>query len=231
MRAAIIRQRRARGAWRKSARERGRKRHENETTHVAQSPGAARRPSPNREAAVTPADTARSGDRDVSTIDGLVAALYESISGPAGPRDWERDRKLFAPGAVLMPTGPIPAVPSSEGSGADSTARTLRDDATGRRPLQRAPMSFDGWLASRSSFFAADDFYEWEVARQNFRFGNVAHVLSAYHAGRRLRDSEILFRGINSLQLFDDSRRWWIVSIAWDNERPDNPLPEWARAG
>jgi len=178
---------------------------------------------------MTPADTGRSGDRDVATIDGLVAALYESISGRAGPRDWERDRKLFAPGAVLMPTGPIPTAPQSELSGADQTGKAPAD--AGRRPLQRAPMSFDGWLASRKAFFDADDFYEWEVARQNFRFGNVAHVLSAYHAGRRLRDPQILFRGINSLQLFDDGRRWSIVSIAWDNERPDNPLPEWARAG
>jgi hypothetical protein len=27
------------------------------------------------------------------------------------------------------------------------------------------------------------------------------------------------------VQLFFDRGRWWIVSIVWDNERPDNPLP------
>jgi hypothetical protein len=156
-------------------------------------------------------------DRDTATIEGLLDALYESISGPAGPRDWERDRNLFAAGAVLMPTGPIPTAPS-ELSGAGPG-----------RPLQRAPMTFDQWLESRRAFFDADDFYEWEIARRIFRFGNVAHVLSAYAAGRRLHDPEILFRGINSLQLAHDGKRWAIVSIAWDNARPDNPLPEWIR--
>jgi hypothetical protein len=156
-------------------------------------------------------------DPDTATIDGVVTALYEAISGPAGPRDWERDRKLYAPGAVLMPTGPIPVA---------NAPRAAAPPAAGRVPL-----TFDQWLDSRRAFFASDDFYEWEVARQSFRFGNVAHVLSVYHAGRRPRDPEPLFRGINSLQLFHDGRRWWIVSIAWDNERPDNPLPDWARAG
>ena len=43
---------------------------------------------------------------DVETVDAVIAALYETISGPAGPRDWERERHLFAPGAHLMPTRP-----------------------------------------------------------------------------------------------------------------------------
>jgi|SoiMethySBSTD1v2_1073268.scaffolds.fasta_scaffold276754_2 hypothetical protein len=156
-------------------------------------------------------------DPDTETIDGVLAALYESISGPAGPRDWERDRKLYAPGAVLMPTGPIPTElpPHPPGAPVDR--------------VERVPMSFEQWLASRSAFFAANDFYEWETARETFQFGNIAHVLSAYAAGRRRDDPEILFRGINSLQLHHDGRRWWIVSIVWDNERPGNPLPDWAR--
>lgn len=153
-------------------------------------------------------------DKDTATIEGLLDALYESISGPAGDRDWERDRKLFAPGGVLMPTGPIPTAKPS-----DAPA------------VARVPMTFDQWLDSRRAFFHADDFYEWEIARRIFRFGNVAHVLSAYAAGKRLRDSEILFRGINSLQLAHDGRRWAIVSIAWDNARPDNPLPDWVLSG
>jgi hypothetical protein len=148
---------------------------------------------------------------DVGTIDAIVTALYESISGPAGPRDWARDRKLYAPGAILMPAGPVPTELSVA-------------------PVQRAPslFDFDGWVASRSPFFAANDFYEWEVARKMSQFGNIAHVLSAYEARRRPEDRDPIWRGINSLQLFHDGRRWWIVSILWDNERPDNPMPSWA---
>ena len=152
-------------------------------------------------------------DPDTATLEGLRKALYESISGPAGPRDWERDRKLFAPGAVLMPTGPIPVAGAPGGAG---------------RAADPVPLTFDGWLASRGAFFASDDFHEWETAHRTFQFGRIAHILSAYAAARRLREEPILFRGINSLQLHHDGRRWWIVSIAWDNARPDNPLPDWA---
>jgi hypothetical protein len=39
-------------------------------------------------------------------------------------------------------------------------------------------------------------------------------------------------RGINSIQPMNDGGRWWIVSVFWDAERPDNPLPaEYLRPG
>src|ERR1051325_8170084 len=45
---------------------------------------------------------------DVASVDGIIAALYDVISGPAGQkRDWERMRSLFVPGARLMPTSPV----------------------------------------------------------------------------------------------------------------------------
>ena len=35
-----------------------------------------------------------------------------------------------------------------------------------------------------------------------------------------------MMRGINSIQLFYDGTRWWVLSVFWDNERPDQPIPE-----
>ncbi|HEY6148824.1 MAG TPA: hypothetical protein VIZ69_14050, partial [Thermoanaerobaculia bacterium] len=67
-------------------------------------------------------------------------------------------------------------------------------------------------------------FFEVETARRTVVFGDKAHVLSAYE-GRRTPQGEPFLKGINGLQLYFDGRRWWIVSIVWDNERPDNPLP------
>jgi len=32
-------------------------------------------------------------------------------------------------------------------------------------------------------------------------------------------------RGINSIQLMKHADRWWIVTVMWDQERPDNPIP------
>ena len=145
-------------------------------------------------------------DEDVASIDGIIRAIYESISGPAGPRDWERDRKLFYPGARLVPTRPGP-----DGGGAIADM-----------------FDIDGYIASRTPFFEKNAFYEAEFARRTFVFGNIAHVLSAYEA-RRAPGEEPFLRGVNSIQLFNDGARWWVLSIAWDNERPENPLPDWNR--
>ena len=142
----------------------------------------------------------------LASIAAVMDALYACISGVAGaPRDWTRFRALFYPGARLVPT---------------------------RRNPEGAPVAevfdVDGYIASRSPYFAENDFFEQEIASQTFRFGHIAHVLSAYEARRR-PGGEILWRGINCIQLLDDGRRWWIVSILWDNERPDNPMPAWTR--
>src|SRR5260221_12201662 len=73
-------------------------------TTKAQAPGPT--PAP---AQTTPAPPAPSA-ADVATMDSTVAALYDVISGPAGKRNWDRFRSLFAPGAGLIansvrPTG------------------------------------------------------------------------------------------------------------------------------
>jgi hypothetical protein len=153
---------------------------------------------------------------DAITIDALVTALYETISGPAGPRDWERERRLFAPRAILFPAGPIPG-----GAGGRATAA-----AAGHGILD-----LEGYIASRSAYFAANELFETETARQTFQFGNIAHVLSAYAVRRRPEDEQTIWRGINSIQLFHDGARWWVVSILWDNARADAPLPQWAEPG
>ena len=138
---------------------------------------------------------------DVETIDSIIRALYENISGPAGPRDWEREFHLFAPGAHLMPTRP-------------------RDD--GSHSVQI--LDREGYIASRTPFFAENDFYEIEVSRREECFGNIAHVWSAYE-GSRMPGGEVILRGVNSIQLYHDGDRWWVLSVLWDNERTGIPLP------
>ena len=31
--------------------------------------------------------------------------------------------------------------------------------------------------------------------------------------------------GINSIQVVNDGQRWWVASVVWDTERPNNPIP------
>jgi len=143
-------------------------------------------------------------DPDTASIDGIIKALYEVISGPAGaPRDWAREKKLFYPGARLAPTRVKP-----EGSGGVADVFDL-----------------DGYIASRSPMFAKDSFFERETARHTFRFGHFAHVLSAYDLSRA-PGARPFVRGVNSIDLLHDGSRWWVLSIAWNNESPDNPLPD-----
>jgi len=142
---------------------------------------------------------------DAVSIDAVIKALYESISGYAGePRNWERDRALYAPGALLIPMRPP--------DGAAAAAEIL---------------DIDGYVKSRTPFFASTSFFEVEIARREFHFGAMAHVLSVYE-GRDAPQGNVIKRGINSIQLFYDEEgaRWWVASIMWDNEREGVVIPK-----
>ncbi len=142
---------------------------------------------------------------DVVSIDAIIAAAYDGISGPAGEkRDWERERSLFYPGARLIPT----AKPGAN----DDLAPEMLD--------------VDGFIARVEAYFAENGFYEKEIARRTEQFGHIAHVWSTYESRHNADDSEPFVRGINSIQLFYDGARWWIVSIYWQQESPEYPIPE-----
>jgi hypothetical protein len=139
---------------------------------------------------------------DVASVDAIVAALYDVISGPAGQaRDWDRFRSLFAPDARLLPAAPRP------GGGALVT------------------LTPDDYVQRTSARFLDTGFFEREIARQVERFGAIAHVFSTYESRRRADDAAPMARGINSIQLVEHDGRWWIITVMWDQERPDNPLP------
>jgi hypothetical protein len=142
---------------------------------------------------------------DVLRIETLIAALYACISGPAGAaRDWKRFRSLHRPEALSL--------------------RTVVDGDG----LPRAEVfDIDGYIANVEPFFASNDFFEVEIDHRIECFGQVAHVWSRYEA-RPAPDSPMLLkRGANSIQLFNDGKRWWIVSTIWDNEREGLTFDLW----
>ena len=49
-----------------------------------------------------PAVTPAANPKDVQSLDAVVAAIYEVISGPPGARDWNRFQSLFAKDARLI---------------------------------------------------------------------------------------------------------------------------------
>ena len=165
-------------------------------THaLAQSAPPATTPSP----VASTAPVAAEGD--VASIDAIVKALYGTISGPAGkPRDWNRLRSLFLPEARMMPVGKRP---SGE--------------------VRMRMLGVNDYVATSASLIEKNGFTEREIARREERFGHIAHVFSTYEA--RTEIEPIHLRGINTIQLMFDGKRWWIVSLMWQAETPDTPLP------
>lgn len=140
-------------------------------------------------------------DDDCASIDRIVAALYSSISGPAGARDWQRQRRLFLPGAPM-----IAATPAADGS------------------VDVELLDADSYERTRAPLFSSHAFYETELARRTERFGCVAHVLSTYES-RLSPHGAPFMRGVNSIQLVRAEGRWWIVSVAWQHEGSSSPIP------
>ena len=145
--------------------------------------------------------------KDVESIDAIIAACYDVISGPAGKkRDWERERSLFHPGARLIPTATVP----------------------GETDVELTPIVLDveGYIARVEPLFTDQGFYELEVARRTEQFGRIAQVWSTYESKHDLADPKPFMRGINSFQLFNDGTRWWILSVYWQHESSQYPLPQ-----
>ena len=153
---------------------------------------------------VKPAEAIRFGEReaDVATIDSIVAALYASVSGPVGkPRQWDRLKSLFHPQGRLIPTA------------CDVDSRCVAHPSTPEEYRRTADV-----------FMVYEGLREREVARRTSRFGNVAQLWSTYESYRR---SALLpfTRGIYAIELTWDGRRWWVMSVTWDEERPGLTLP------
>jgi hypothetical protein len=139
---------------------------------------------------------------DVGTIEGIVTASYETISGGAGvPRQWGRDRTLFDPNSRSVAVGVNAKTGAVTTHG--STEQEFADEAD-------ASMTKDG-------------FTERELKHVIKRFGNVATVLSSYEG--TVASGKVITRGVNIFQLYFDGKRWWILSMVWDEERPENPIP------
>jgi len=139
---------------------------------------------------------------DVATMDSTVAALYDVISGPAGKRDWRTLRSLFIPRRRLIPSR---TRPTGEGG-----ARVL---------------TVEDYIQRASEFFDKQGFFEREASRQVERFGNIAHIFSTYESRHAKDDPKPFQRGINSIQLMNDGKRWWVVTIFWQAEDEKNPIP------
>ena len=142
--------------------------------------------------------------KDVVSLDSIMKAVYASISGDAGQkRDWDRFRSLFHKDAKLIPTG-----------------KNAQTGVTAARF-----MTPDDYVTRSGPVLERDGFHERELSRHVDLYGNIAQVFSTYHAFRKADDKTPFLRGINSFQLLNDGKRWWVISIYWQAETPENKIP------
>ncbi len=142
---------------------------------------------------------------DVASVDAIMKAVYEVISGDVGAaRDWDRFRSLFHKDARLIPSG-----------------KNAQTGVFGARA-----MTPDEYVTRATPGFAKDGFHERELARHTDTYGNIAQVFSTYHAFRKSTDKNPFLRGINSFQLMYDGKRWWVMTIYWQAETSDVPIPK-----
>ena len=139
---------------------------------------------------------------DVDSINHIVAALYDVISGPAGAkRNWDRMRSLFTPGAMM------------------GAVFQTKNGVTGE-----ADFSVERYITGNDPVLMKEGFFEREVSRKSEAFGHIAHVFSTYES-RHVPGEKPFERGINSIQLYNDGKRWWVRTILWEGETATLKLP------
>ena len=149
-----------------------------------------------------PAAGQEAAAEDVSSIDAIMSASYDVISGSADEqRDWDRERSLFHPDSRHMPT---------------------YENASGEYVADVSDV--EGFIERADRYFKEQSFYEYEIARKVERFGNIAHVFSTYEWSHE-QGGPTAGRGINSFQLLFDGTRWWIMSVFWQQESEEYPIP------
>ncbi|WP_347220017.1 hypothetical protein [Chryseobacterium sp.] len=139
-------------------------------------------------------------ENDVKTIDALMKASYEVVSGEKGAkRQWERDRYLHHQRAVYS--------------------------YFDREKQKQAILTLQEFHQATDEMVFNTAFYENEINREVRVFGNIAHVWSTYET-RLEKNGKVERRGINSIQLIFENNRWYIISWIFSGESDKNLIPK-----
>jgi hypothetical protein len=149
-------------------------------------------------------DSIPANTKDVESVNAIIQSLYDVISGPSGEkRNWDRMRTIFLPEARMIATGISPL------------------GVAGKKT-----MTVEDYINSSGPYLEKNGFFESEIGRKTEQFGNIVHVFSTYESRKTLADEKPFMRGINSIQLWFDGKRWWIVTVLWQSESKDVLIPE-----
>jgi hypothetical protein len=127
---------------------------------------------------------------DEFNIQATVLAAYNVISGPAGRRDWNVFKELFAPGARLV---------------------AYKDGIA-------SVMTPDEFIEKSKPYLTGNAFFERPVSTHVDRFKDIAHVTSRYESRHKTIDEKPFAKGVNHFELVRSGDRWVILSIVWEEE-------------
>jgi hypothetical protein len=140
--------------------------------------------------------------KDVASADAIIAAVYEANSIMVDQKkDPDRFRSLFVPDARMMPTATAP-----------------------NRVVILRTQTVEEYIKAAMSGPQRGGFFEREISRTMESYGPIMQAFSTYESRRNVADTTRV-RGINSIQLYNDGTRWWVVGVLWANERNNGTIP------
>lgn len=135
-------------------------------------------------------------------IDDMISELYQSISFDENQApDYEKFKLLFSEHGKLTRIN-------------DTTSLTL------------VPTDYEQMMNRQRKNGTLLAFKEKELYRKTEIYGNIAHVFSTYHSRMKAPSGSTTERGINSIQLINTKDGWKIISLTWQEENKEYPLPD-----
>jgi len=130
---------------------------------------------------------------NVGTLDGIIKAYYDVVSVKKGEKvSYERDSLLHVPNVRVASAGM---------------------DANGKPYLTYS--SLQEYHRSSDAYMEKSGFYEKEIARKVQNIRNIYHVWSSYES-RNSPDGRVIAQGVNSIELYFDGKRFWILGWFYD---------------
>ena len=136
---------------------------------------------------------------DTASIDAIVAAYYDVVSGPT--------RALFM---ILS-----------------ATLHCMRNDALITKVFPDGRFQRHDLKTEQATITVPyeQSFFEYEVGRRVERYGSIAHVWSEFEM-RASPDDDPYSSGINSISLYFKDDRWWISSWSTQYRDPAGEPPQ-----
>ena len=130
---------------------------------------------------------------NVGTLDGIIKAYYDVVSVKKGEKvSYERDSLLHIAGVRVGSAG---------------------IDVKGSPVIHYT--SLKEYHRESDTYMEKNGFYEHETTRTVQNIRNIYHVWSAYES-RYTPDGRVIAQGVNSIELFYDGKRFWILGWFYD---------------